>query len=106
VGTARGCRRDEEQKGPPRYASGNEFETNRKYGTEDISSYRISSMFEPTENISWFLAFENFRNDGTGDVGSTDFDHRVNNATAPGNLNLDSDSIRTRSILASAMATR
>ena len=86
----------EEQKGTTDYAPGNEFETNRKYGTEDISSYRISSMFEPTENISWFLAFENFRNDGTGDVGSLDFDHRVNNATAPGNLNLDSDSIRTR----------
>ena len=53
-------------------------------------------MFQPTENISWFLAFENFRNQGTGDVGSMDFDNRVNDATAPGNLDLDSDSLRTR----------
>ena len=53
-------------------------------------------MFEPTDNISWFLAFENFRNQGTGDVGSMDFDNRVNDATAPGNLDLDSDSLRTR----------
>ena len=62
----------------------------------DLSSYRISSMFQPTENVSWFLAFENFRNQGTGDVGSMDFDNRVNDATAPGNLDLDSDSLRTR----------
>ena len=86
----------EEQDGRTEFAPGNEFVTNREYGTTDLSSYRVSSMFKPTENISWFLAFENFRNQGTGDVGSTDFDHRVNDATAPGNLDLDSDSIRTR----------
>ena len=57
---------------------------------------RISSMLKPTENVSWFLSYENFRNQGTGDVGSMDFDDRVNDATAPGNLDLDSDSIRTR----------
>ena len=86
----------EEQDGRTDFTPGNEFETNRKYGTVDLSSYRISSMFEPTENISWFLVFENFRNQGTGDVGSMDFDNRVNDATAPGNLDLDSDSLRTR----------
>ena len=86
----------EEQDGRTAFAEGNEFETNRKYGTTDLSSYRISSMFQPTENISWFLGFENFRNQGTGDVGSMDFDNRVNDATAPGNLDLDSDSLRTR----------
>jgi iron complex outermembrane receptor protein len=86
----------EEQDGRTAFAEGNEFETNRKYGTTDLSSYRISSMFRPTENVSWFLAFENFRNQGTGDVGSTNFDNRVNDATAPGNLDLDSDSLRTR----------
>ena len=86
----------EEQDGRTAFAEGNEFETNRKYGTTDLSSYRISSMFRPTENVSWFLGFENFRNQGTGDVGSTNFDNRVNDATAPGNLDLDSDSLRTR----------
>ena len=86
----------EEQDGRTDYAPGNQFETNRNYGTVDLSSYRVSSMFTPTDNISWFLAYENFRNQGTGDVGSLDFDNRVNDATAPGNLNLDSDSLRTR----------
>ena len=86
----------EEQDGRTAFAEGNEFETNRKYGTTDLSSYRISSMFQATENVSWFLGFENFRNQGTGDVGSIDFDNRVNDATAPGNLDLDSDSLRTR----------
>jgi iron complex outermembrane receptor protein len=70
--------------------------TNRNYGTVDLSSFRIGSMFQPNDDISWYLAYENFRNGGTGDVGSVDFDNRVNNATAPGNLNLDSDDIRTR----------
>ena len=86
----------EEQDGRTDFAPDNEFETNRNYGTVDMSSFRVSSMFKPTDNISWFLAFENFRNKGTGDVGSTDFDDRVNDATAPGNLDLDSDSLRTR----------
>jgi iron complex outermembrane receptor protein len=86
----------DEQEGRTDFAPGNEFETNRKYGTVDLSSFRVSSMFEPTDNISWFLAYENFRNQGTGDVGSIDFDNRVNDATAPGNLDLDSDNFRTR----------
>lgn len=86
----------EEREGTTEFAPGNEFETNRKYGTIDLSSFRIGSLFQPTENVSWYLAYENFRNNGTGDVGSLDFDDRVNNATAPGNLDLDSDNIRTR----------
>src|SRR5688572_20086910 len=86
----------EEQDGRTAFAEGNEFETNREYGTVDLSSFRISSMLEATENVSWFLSYENFRNKGTGDVGSLDFDNRVNDATAPGNLDLDSDNIRTR----------
>jgi iron complex outermembrane recepter protein len=86
----------EEQDGRTKFAEGNEFETNREYGTVDLSSFRLSSLYRPTENVSWFLSFENFRNQGTGDVGSLDFDHRVNDATAPGNLDLDSDNIRTR----------
>src|SRR5262245_9579863 len=86
----------EEREGTTDFAPGNEFETNRKYGTIDLSSYRISSLLQPTENVSWHLVYENFRNNGTGDVGSLDFDDRVNDATAPGNLDLDSDNIRTR----------
>jgi iron complex outermembrane recepter protein len=86
----------EEQEGRTEFAEGNEFETNRKYGTVDLSSFRISSNLELTDNVNWFLAYEKFLNQGTGDVGSMDFDNRVNDATAPGNLDLDSDSIRTR----------
>jgi iron complex outermembrane recepter protein len=86
----------EEREGTTEFASGNEFETNRKYGTIDLASFRMSSMFTPSENVSWYLAYENFLNNGTGDVGSIDFDNRVNDATAPGNLDLDSDNLRTR----------
>ena len=86
----------EEQDGRTDFAPGNEFETNREYGTVDLSSFRISSNLELTDNVNWFLAYEKFLNQGTGDVGSMDFDNRVNDATAPGNLDLDSDSIRTR----------
>jgi iron complex outermembrane receptor protein len=86
----------EEREGQTDFAPGNEFETNRKYGTIDLSSYRVGSMLQPTEDVSWYLAYENFRNNGTGDVGSVDFDDRVNDATAPGNVDLDSDNIRTR----------
>jgi iron complex outermembrane receptor protein len=86
----------DERDGLTDFAPGNQFETNRKYGTVDLSSFRVSSLLRPTDNIEWFLAYENFRNTGTGDVGSLDFDHRVNDATAPGNLDLDSDNLRTR----------
>ena len=86
----------EERDGETAFAPGNEFETNRPYGTIDLSSYRVSSMFRPNENFSWHLVFENFRNKGTGDVPSVDFENRVNDVTAPGNVNLDSDGIRTR----------
>jgi iron complex outermembrane receptor protein len=86
----------QERDGLTDFAPGNEFETNRKYGTIDQNSYRIASMLRPTDNISWYLAYENFKNTGTGDVGSLDFDDRVNDATAPGNLDLDSDNVRTR----------
>jgi iron complex outermembrane receptor protein len=86
----------EEREGLTEFAPGNQFETNRKYGTVDLSSFRVSSLLQPSENFAWYLSYENFRNTGTGDVGSLDFDDRVNDATAPGNLDLDSDSIRTR----------
>src|SRR5688572_17684011 len=86
----------EEREGTTQFAPGNRFETNRNYGTIDLASFRMSSMFTPSENVSWYLAYENFLNNGTGDVGSLDFDNRVNDATAPGNLDLDSDNLRTR----------
>ena len=86
----------EEQDGRTDFTPGNEFETNREYGTVDLTSVRLSSMFAPTDNISWFLSYEKFHNQGTGDVGSIDFDNRVNDATATGNLDLDSDNLRTR----------
>lgn len=86
----------DEQEGQTDYAPGNPFASSRKYGTVDLSSFRVSSLFEPSDDVSWHLVYENFRNRGTGDVASQDFEDRVNDATAAGNLNLDSDSIRTR----------
>ena len=60
----------EEREGTTQFASGNRFETNRNYGTVDLASFRMSSMFTPSDTVSWYLAYENFLNNGTGDVGS------------------------------------
>ena len=46
----------EEQDGRTEFAEGNEFETNRKYGTVDLSSFRISSNLALTDNVNWFVA--------------------------------------------------
>ncbi len=86
----------QESDGETAFAPGNQFETNRPYGTVDMTSYRVSSLFKPNDNLSWHIVFENFTNKGTGDVPSVDFENRVNDATAPGNIDLDSDSLRTR----------
>ena len=86
----------DEQDGETNFASGNQFSTARNYGTRDMSSFRISSLYEPADNVSWFLSYENFSNDGTGDVPTIDPDDRVQNPTAAGNIDLSSDVLRTR----------
>jgi len=86
----------DEQDGATEYATGNAFSSARNYGTKDLSSVRISSLFKPSDNISWFLSYENFANDGTADVPTLDSDNRINDATAAGNINLDTDTLRTR----------
>lgn len=86
----------DQQDGETKFASGNEFSGADNYGTKDLSSFRASSMFTPNENLEWFFSYEYFANQGTGDVPSEDFDHRVNDATAAGNIDLETDTIRTR----------
>jgi len=86
----------DEQEGATEFPSGNEFATARNYGTKDLSSLRISSLYQPNDNLSWVLSYENFANKGTGDLPSIDSDNRVNDATAAGNIDLSTDTIRTR----------
>lgn len=86
----------DEQDGATKFATGNEFSSARNYGTKDLSSVRISSLYKPTDNLSWFVSYENFANDGTADLPSFDSDNRINDATAAGNINLDTDTLRTR----------
>lgn len=86
----------DKQDGDTEFAEGNEFSTARNYGTKDLSSFRISSLYQPSDNAQWFLSYENFANQGTGDLPSIDSDNRVNDATAAGNVDLTSDVIRTR----------
>jgi len=86
----------DEQDGETEFASGNEFSGSENYGTKDMSSYRMSSLFSPSENLDWTLSYEKFTNKGTGDVPSVDSDNRVNDATAAGAIDLDTDSFRTR----------
>lgn len=84
------------QDGETNFAEGNEFSTARNYGTKDLSSYRISSLYQPSEKLSWLLSYEGFENNGTGDVPSADPDNRVNDATGAGNVDLSTDILRTR----------
>ena len=86
----------DEQDGETKFTEGNEFSGQENYGTKDVSSYRISSLFSPSENIDWVLSYENYSNQGTGDVPTKDADNRVNNATAAGAVDLVTQAIRTR----------
>jgi iron complex outermembrane receptor protein len=86
----------DEQKGETRFTAGNQFQGQEQYGTKDVSSYRISSLYTPSENLSWNLSYESYSNQGTGDVPTRDPDYRQNDATAPGAVDLNSESIRTR----------
>lgn len=84
------------QDGDTKYASGNEFSSSRNYGTKDLSSFRLSSLYQPSDRAQLFLSYETFSNQGTGDLPSIDSDDRVNDATAPGNVDLQSDVVRAR----------
>jgi iron complex outermembrane receptor protein len=86
----------DEQDGDTDFASGNALQGREKYGSKDLSSYRISSLFKPSEQLEWFLSYEKFYNKGTGDVTTIDGSDRVNDATAVGHIDLETDSLRTR----------
>lgn len=86
----------DEQEGETKFSEGNQFASQEKYGTKDMSSFRVSSLFQPTDAIDWHLTYETFSNQGTGDVASVDGNNRVNNATAAGAIDLVSDNYRTR----------
>ncbi|WP_101757190.1 TonB-dependent receptor [Oceanicoccus sp. KOV_DT_Chl] len=72
------------------------FSAYQKYGAKDLSSYRASSMFKPTEAVSWFLSYEKFLNQGTGNIPTLDAGDREDDSLAPGAVDLDSDAWRTR----------
>tara|TARA_R110001583_G_scaffold57841_3_gene172805 strand:- start:1143 stop:3494 length:2352 start_codon:yes stop_codon:yes gene_type:complete len=72
------------------------FAAYEKYGAKDLSSYRASSVFNPTDSISWFFSYEKFLNQGTGNIPTLDADHREDDSLAPGAVDLVSDAWRTR----------
>jgi|GEM_PF-1424112 len=77
-------------------SDGRVFEPVSKMGEVDAASYRVSSLWEPTDNVSWLVSYENFLDSTTPDGPSVDYDNRVNNAYAIGSNNLQSSSLRTR----------
>lgn len=77
-------------------ATGRKFMAAENYGGVDLAAYRISSLWKPSEDFSWNLSVEKFKNNGTGDVPTLDYDHRSVAAPAPGSIDLDSTNIRTR----------
>ncbi len=48
------------------FAPGSAF--GEKYGSTDLASFRVSSLYSPNESIEWFLSYENFSDRGTGHI--------------------------------------
>lgn len=81
------------------YDLGRQFQPTNKIGEIDSFSYRISSLYEPTDSFRWYVAYESFRDTGSPDALTLDYDNRVNEAHGILGNNLESNTLRTRADL-------
>lgn len=71
--------------------------TGPKYGSTDLTSYRISSLWTPIENINWLVSLEEFNDQGTGQLPTATGDEdRAAFVQTPGINNFKITSWRTR----------
>ncbi|HBN89277.1 MAG: iron complex outermembrane receptor protein [Rheinheimera aquimaris] len=68
-----------------------------KYGATDLSATRISAFWQPADNFDWFLSYENFNDQGTGQIPTiTGGSSRSAYIQEPGFNDFVIDSFRTR----------
>jgi iron complex outermembrane recepter protein len=65
----------EQQDGLLKFASGSASSSDDKqYNNLDMSSYRLSSLWKPNDNWSWWVSYEYYRNQGSGNIPAVDYD--------------------------------
>lgn len=68
-----------------------------KYGSTDLAAARISTFYQPADNIDWTFSYENFTDKGTGQIPTlTGGSDRSSYVQEPGYNDFQIDSLRTR----------
>jgi iron complex outermembrane receptor protein len=69
----------------------------RKYGAVDLTSFRVSSLWQPSDVVQWFVSYESFQDRGTGHIPTlTGGSDRSALIQVPGYIDLKVDSLRSR----------
>lgn len=69
----------------------------RKYGAVDLTSFRLSSLWQPSDAVQWFISYESFQDRGTGHAPTlTGGSDRRAFIQVPGYVDLKVDSLRSR----------
>lgn len=66
-----------------------------QYNNLDLNSYRLTSLWQPRDDLSWWVAGERYRNRGNGSLPAVDYDTPVLVDTL-GSTDLTVDSYRSR----------
>lgn len=86
----------EQQDGLLEFASGSASTNDKKqYGNLDVSSYRLSSLWKPNEDWSWWASYEYYRNQSSGNFPAADYDTPILIDTV-GETDLVMHSVRSR----------
>lgn len=68
-----------------------------KYGSTDLSSFRLTSLLKPSDALQWQLTFENFNDKGSGQIPTlTGGSDRTAFIQVPGMNDYEVNSLRTR----------
>ncbi|MED5524019.1 TonB-dependent receptor [Gallaecimonas pentaromativorans] len=68
-----------------------------KYGSTDMKAVRLSSLYVPSDKLSWFLSYENFIDQGSGQIPTRQGgSHPSAYIQVPGYNDYNVDSYRTR----------
>ncbi len=86
----------EQRDGLVKFASGSASTNDQKqYNNLDMSSYRLSSLWKPNEDWSWWTSYEYYRNQSSGNFPAADYDTPVLIDTV-GKTDLVMHSVRSR----------
>lgn len=86
----------EQQDGLLEFATGSASGSDKKqYNNLDLSSYRVSSLWQPNEQWSWWASYEYYQNQSSGNLPAVDYDTPILIDTV-GDTDLDMHSVRSR----------